>query len=175
MTDSANEKFTGVAYSGSVWSGYTNLKFGNSGEATAELTVHKSETGVLHFSIPNFITALPNGTEFNSIEVFWDDKFDGGPLAPTANYWFTGGSTISGTPISSTYGSHSPAGNASAWGLSGTPQAIFSGLKDGSIKFNYKQVGGYLMYGTSYIKEVSAILTYTLADTKRASILVALP
>ena len=174
MTVSAAEKFTVISSSGQAsWGSLSNLEYGSSGAATSTTTGYLPNTGNLLCAIPNFMTALNVGSEFESVKVTFSDRMDSS--YPGQGYcWLTGGTEISTGSVASSYTARTQDGDAAYWGIAGTPQAIFSGLKDGSIKFGFRSTGG-LFAGTIYVKEVEATLTYKLADTKRASILVTLP
>lgn len=172
VTVSAAQKFTAVSYSGSggTWSNYADLEYGDTGEATAPLTVYIPNTKTLLFSVPNFITSIDYGSEFVSLKVTFQDKQDITASNTATCYGrLTGGSWISTGDPGATYTNNTLDGDSTYWGLSGTPQSIFTGLKNGSIKFEFKGEQGY---GTLYIKEVIATLTYKLADTKRAALII---
>ena len=175
MTVSAAEKFTVISSSGQApWSSLSNLEYGNSGAATSTLSPFLINTGNLFCAIPNFITAIPTGSEFESLKVTFSDKMDSSYSAE-GYCWLTGGTVLSSGTIGTSYAARSKDGDASFWGLAGTPQSIFSGLKSGSIKFSFQALGGIYSAGDVYVKDVVATLTYKLADTKRAAILIALP
>ena len=175
MTVSAAEKFTTASYSGQApWSNYNNLIYGGSGAATSTISPFLPDTGNLFCAIPNFITSIPAGSEFESLKVTFSDKMDS-TYAGEGYCWLTGGTELSTGTIGTSYTARSKDGDSSFWGLAGTPQAIFSGLKSGSIKFGFRADGGVFSSGDIYIKDVIATLTYKLADTKRAAIIIALP
>ena len=174
MTVSAAEKFTSISYSGRAWTDYNNLVYGGSGEAYGSTTGVYDTTGTVKCAIPNFITSLATGTEFESLKITFSVK-QSTPYGADGYAKLTTGSQGYTFPLTTSYVGQTLDGDAAYWGLSGTPQAIFSGLKDGSIKFEYYAVGDLYAVGSMYLKEVIATLTYKLADTKRASILIALP
>jgi hypothetical protein len=179
MTVSAAERPTDVGQSGSggSWSTLSNLEYGNSGDVSGTMTYTylDYEWKTVECSIPNFITDLDVGTQFVSLKMTWNEECDGTPR-PDSKAWLTGGSVINSGTIPSTGPRVTTLdGDASYWGLSGTPQDIFEGLKDGSIAFNYEPDTGVAGSTTVTISDIKFTLTYLLADTKRAALIACLP
>ena len=169
MTTTAADKFTESSQfgSGASWSGVSNLEDGNSGEASVTYSLVGAYPRTIGLYEPGFMSSLPNGCEFESLRVTFQKK------ASTSFGWswvarLTGGDTKSGSYTTS-YATVALEGDKDYWGLSGTPQAIFAGLKDGSIGLELDAGGS--TSATLYYRSVYATLTYTLPDTKRASIL----
>lgn len=177
MTVSTAQKFDTVGYSGSAWSNYSRLAYdaASPGESTWSYTTSDSQSGYLTFSVPHFISALADGGRFISLRVDWQDKQDSVTAQATAYGKLTNGSYINaGLLNKSTYTAKYLEGDKSYWGLSGyTGEEIYTSLKDGTTKFWY-----YNSFGTTgrtldvYIKDVTATLTYTHPDTKRAALII---
>lgn len=167
MTVSAAEKFTTVTEDGFAlgWSGESNLEYGNSGSAVSNTsTLWQDDTKALVFSVPNFITALDEGTEFVSLKVAVG-------MVPTGSWSYAAQLTTGTSKAGSVSGGITNLdGDETYWGLSGSPQDIFSALKSGALKFRITFFGsGEGNYMT--VTNVTAQLTYRLADTKRAALI----
>jgi len=179
MTVSAAERPTSVSQSGAggSWSPLSNLEYGSSGDVSAtQKAVYLSwKWQTVACAIPNFIQSVDVGSQFVSLKITLNEECDGTPR-PSSKGWLTGGSVIDSGTIPSTGPRVTTLdGDASYWGLSGTPQEIFTGLKDGSIAFNYNPTSPYSGTTTVTISDIKFTLTYLLADTKRASLIACLP
>lgn len=172
-TTSSADQFDTASYSGRAWTNYANLE-NDGGEAYATISIPIPNTGTILLATPGFMTSLDDGSEFVSLKVTFEDKM-ASSYGATGKCRLTGGTWLTAGSIGTSYTSRTQDGDESYWGISGTPQEIFSGLKDGSIKFEFKAEGGLYATGNIYLKDVEATLTYKLADTKRASILVTMP
>ena len=166
-TTTSAEKFTDVGTVGS-WTGASNLLDGSSGEAYGDVPSGGGTVRV-NLSEPDFIAAIPDGSQFISLKVDWEAKLALATASKTQKARLTGGTEFSST-LSSSYQSFSLDGNAAYWGLSGSAGEIFADLKDGSISFSASYTG--ITGDDFYVREVYATLTYSTPDTKRASLLI---
>lgn len=169
MTVSAQEKFTQSAQSGSgqSWVGVSNLEYGNSGEASCTYSIAGFYPKTIRLTIPNFITSMPNGSEFVSLKITFQKKSTSTLWSWTAK--LTGGTQFSGS-MPTSYSTTTLDGDASYWGLSGTSAEIFSDLKDGTIGLEL-DTSNTNISATHYYQSVTAQLTYIEPDTKRAALL----
>jgi hypothetical protein len=179
VTTTASEGFTIATQGGEVavsWSDVDQLPHGVAGGAEAYVRDSGqwfvgTVTKIIYLTVPNYITALDNGAEFQSLTV--TVNIDGDPFPKTLYVRLTGGDWKSATYTSAAT-NYDFTGDESYWGVAGTPQQIFSDLKDGSIGVEL-----YCPYNTLEttinLNSVQSALTYRPTDTKRAALQVTIP
>lgn len=170
MTTTAADQFTVAANAGSgnSWTDKANLLDGASGEAYAEYDIlGGTTTKELQLSIPAYISAIDDGSQFVSLKVTLQAKRVG--TSSLSGYLASSSQTGSSKSISlgTSYSTTTLDGDKSYWGITGTVYSIFDQLKSGAMYFC---VDGTTA-DTVYVKDVFATLTYTLPDTKRASLM----
>lgn len=166
--------------SGSSWQDLSNLKSG--GEAYSPARSGTEPLDLLMYTMGE-IDAVANGSQFEEMTVEYRDKAEGFTGTITVRWEGTvGGISKTGTSYSHAvatggFGVRSYSGDAAYWGLdSVTPSALFTAIRDGTLKFKYRiNPTGWSGEDTAYLKEVEFSITYTEVDTKRAAILACVP
>lgn len=168
--------------SGSGWQSLSNLTSGVESYAVRYIFDDASIQDV-YFSRMGEIDGVPNGSQFEEMEVSLRARFDG--TTGTASIRWEGsvaGVSVTGTLFefgvsSGGYTTHTYSGDASYWGLSSyTPVQIFTAIRDGTLKLKYNPYSpAWGFNDRCYLDDVELSVTYTAVDTKRAALLTCVP
>lgn len=192
MPSTTREEFNTVTQEGpwGSWLNIGNLEFPESGEATCFIsTGSSSRTNNLIFALHEGMAAVPDGSTFDSMSL--QKSYKKGSADGDAVMNIKGrvkvGTTVRATVwqnsnIAATYASTFSSGDAAFWDLDiYSPQAIITGLKDGSLVHQlwYEDTDGNPdnIY-TAFIKQVSLVVNYTepsAAGGKQGAALISFP
>lgn len=181
MTTTAYDYITLATQVGSAsyrsWtiSNMTTSTTNNATVSTNTSTSNNKYTRTLQLSIPNFMSGLGTGAEFNSINVKFKAYVD---KVFSTTYEFrvkqsgVTKDTIDVNSLSTAYQTYNS--DTEGWNFSGTPQEILSDLAAGNIYFQF--LGHNLSQTVNYtVEDFQIQLDYSLNDMKRQAIFAVIP
>jgi len=177
MTTAAYDFITVASTSGQGpdWS-ISNLTTSTTNLSTCTVGSSNTYGKTLSVSIPDYMADIELGSEFVSMAVQYKAYVD---TVLNGRYTFrarqNGATTYEADRYVTSTGYQTPSGDATFWGFTGTGQAILSQLRTGAILFRFEPWTPSGEANVFTVKNFQVQLVYAIPDTKRASILTAIP